>query len=45
VKDWRSAVVLIPTFALTLLKDLTFGIIAGCIIAGLFALLQRTSRG
>jgi sulfate permease, SulP family len=44
MKDWRSAVVLIPTFALTLLKDLTFGIVAGCILAGLFALLQRTSR-
>ena len=44
MKDWRSAVVLIPTFALTLLKDLTFGIVAGCILAGLFALLQRASR-
>ena len=44
MKDWRSAVVLIPTFALKLLKDLTFGIVAGCILARLFALLQRTSR-
>ena len=44
MKDWRSAVVLIPTFALTLLKDLTFGIVAGCILAGLFALLQRASQ-
>jgi SulP family sulfate permease len=39
LKDWRSAVVLIPTLALTLLKDLTFGIIAGCILAALFAKL------
>ena len=44
MRDWRSAMVLIPTFALTLLKDLTFGIVAGCILAGLFALLQRASR-
>jgi hypothetical protein len=32
-KDWRSAVVLLPTFGLTLLKYLTFGIVAGCVVA------------
>lgn len=25
-KDWRSALVLLPTFGLMLLRDLTFGI-------------------
>lgn len=38
-KDWRSALVLIPTFALTLLKDLTFGIVAGCLLTALLAKL------
>ena len=38
-KDWRSAAVLVPTFALTLLKDLTFGIVAGCAIAAVLAWL------
>ena len=31
---WRGAAVLLATFGLTLIKDLTFGIIAGCLIAG-----------
>jgi SulP family sulfate permease len=35
--DWRSALVLIATFGLTLVKDLTFGIVAGCLLAALFA--------
>lgn len=38
--DWRSALVLIATFGLTLLKDLTFGIVAGCLLAALFAALR-----
>jgi SulP family sulfate permease len=37
----REAAVLIATFALTLLKDLTFGIVAGCALAAIFALLKR----
>ena len=44
LKDWRSAVVLIPTLALTLLKDLTFGIIAGCVLAALFAKLGNPQK-
>jgi len=44
VKDWRSAVVLVPTFALTLFKDLTFGIVAGCILAALFARLGNPQK-
>lgn len=38
---WREAAVLVATFALTLLKDLTFGIVAGCALAAIFALLKR----
>jgi sulfate permease, SulP family len=44
VKDWRSAVVLVPTFALTLFKDLTFGIVAGCLLAALFAKLGNPQK-
>jgi len=39
--DWRTALVLLTTFGLTLLKDLTFGIVAGCLVAGIFALVRR----
>jgi SulP family sulfate permease len=38
--DWRTAVVLFATFGLTLIKDLTFGIVAGCIIAAVLAALK-----
>ncbi len=41
LRDWRSAAVLLTTFGLTLLKDLTFGIVAGCALAALFALAHR----
>ena len=44
LKNWRGALVLVPTFALTLLKDLTFGIVAGCVLAGLLALLPRIGQ-
>jgi SulP family sulfate permease len=39
---WREAAVLCVTFGLTLLKDLTWGILAGCALAALFALLRRS---
>jgi SulP family sulfate permease len=39
--NWRTALVLMATFGLTLVKDLTFGIVAGCLIAALFALIHR----
>ena len=39
LRDWRSAVVLIATFALTLVVNLTAGIIAGCLLAAMFAVL------
>ncbi|MBO4223775.1 SulP family inorganic anion transporter [Bradyrhizobium neotropicale] len=44
VKDWRSGVVLVPTFALTIFKDLTFGIVAGCILAVVFARLGNPQK-
>ena len=40
-RDWRSAAVLIATFGLTLIKDLTFGIIAGCLLAAILAFAGR----
>lgn len=40
--DWQNATVLLATFVLTLVKDLTFGIIAGCLVAAAFAVIGRT---
>ena len=39
--DWRPACVLIATFGLTLIEDLTVGIIAGCALAAAFAIYDR----
>ena len=39
--QWREAVVLIATFAFTLIKDLTYGIVMGCALAALFVLVKR----
>ena len=44
MKEWRGAAVLLATFGLTLLKDLTFGIVAGCVLAALIALAPRIGR-
>ena len=33
LKHWRTAAVLLATFGLTLLRDLTFGIATGCVVA------------
>ncbi len=41
LSNWRTAAILIATFALTLVKDLTTGIVAGCVLAALFALVKR----
>ena len=41
LRDWRTAAVLIATFGLTLARDLTTGIIAGCVLAAIFAVLRR----
>jgi len=39
--EWRGASVLLATFGLTLIEDLTFGIIAGCVLAAAFAIYDR----
>jgi sulfate permease, SulP family len=39
--NWRTAAVLVATFGLTLVEDLTTGIVAGCVLAALFALARR----
>ena len=41
MRNWRTALVLLATFGLTLAKDLTTGIVAGCLVAGLLYLLSR----
>jgi len=43
LRDWRPACVLIATFGLTLIEDLTFGIIAGCVLAAVFAVYDRAT--
>jgi SulP family sulfate permease len=40
LRDWRTAAVLLATFGLTLAKDLTSGILAGCLLAALSALFK-----
>jgi SulP family sulfate permease len=42
--NWRAAVVLLATFGLTLLRDLTTGIVAGCALAALFWAASRLHR-
>jgi len=39
--DWRTGAVLLATFGVTLARDLTAGIIAGCALAAVFALVRR----
>jgi sulfate permease, SulP family len=41
LSDWRTAAVLLATFGLTLVRDLTTGIVAGCLVAVLLALFKR----
>jgi sulfate permease, SulP family len=41
LRQWQPAAVLLVTFGVTLLKDLTFGIICGCLLAAVFALLRH----
>ncbi len=44
LRDWRGASVLMATFGLALIEDLTFGIIAGCMLAAAFAIFDRVKR-
>jgi SulP family sulfate permease len=39
--DWRAGSVLLVTFGMTMLEDLTAGIIAGCVLAAVFAVLHH----
>jgi SulP family sulfate permease len=41
LRAWPTGLVLITTFALTIVKDLTAGIVAGCILAALLTWLRR----
>jgi SulP family sulfate permease len=44
LRDWRGGSVLMATFGLTLIEDLTVGIIAGCVLAAAFAIFDRVQR-
>jgi sulfate permease, SulP family len=44
LRDWRGGSVLMATFGLTLIEDLTVGIIAGCVLAAAFAIYDRVRR-
>lgn len=44
LRDWRTALVLLSTFGLTLLHDLTTGIAAGCGVAAVFWASARIRR-
>jgi sulfate permease, SulP family len=42
--NWKTAVVLLATFGLTLVRDLTFGIVTGCFLAAAIALAEHSAR-
>jgi SulP family sulfate permease len=44
LRNWRTAAVLLATFVLTLVENLTTGIVAGCVLAAIFALFGRPLR-
>jgi SulP family sulfate permease len=44
LRDRRGASVLVATFGLTLIEDLTVGIIAGCVLAAAFGIFDRVKR-
>lgn len=41
IRHWRSGAALLATFILTLARDLSTGIVAGCILAAIFVLFDR----
>jgi sulfate permease, SulP family len=41
LRNWRTALVLIATFGLTLVENLTVGIIAGCLLAAMLSIFNR----
>jgi SulP family sulfate permease len=44
LRDWRAGAVLLATFGGTLVRDLTAGILAGCLLAAIFAALRHAVR-
>jgi sulfate permease, SulP family len=42
LRRWPTAAVLLTTFGLTLIKDLSFGIVAGCLVAVVLAVARRS---
>src|SRR6202789_4522323 len=44
LRRWRTALVLMATFGLTLVENLTVGIIVGCLLAAVFAIFERRIR-
>lgn len=45
LREWPSAFVLLATFMLTVIFDLTVGIVGGCMAAVALGILQRRSKG
>ena len=41
LRNWRTAAVLLATFGLTLIRDLTSGIVAGCLVAFILAVARQ----
>jgi sulfate permease, SulP family len=41
LRQWQPAAVPLVTFGVTLLKDLAFGIVGGCLLAAAFVLFGR----
>ena len=41
LRDWRTGAILLATFGLTMVRDLTTGIIAGCVLAAVLALFRQ----
>jgi sulfate permease, SulP family len=39
--DWRTAIVLLATFGLTIVDDLTVGIVVGCALAAILAIIRH----
>lgn len=43
LRGWRTAAVLLTTFGLTLVEDLMVGIVAGCLVAAILAVVRRNA--
>ncbi len=41
LRDWRTATVLLATFGLTVVRDLSSGVLAGCLLAAFLAMRHR----